>query len=553
MPHRNKIIDSDAHFVVNSITRQIENKTPSKITLMQNDHNSERFTFTLPRYIEGHDMLEVSKAEVHYLNGETAGIYEMKDVAIDAKDESKVTCSWLLSSNATQNAGSLQFQLKFTCLAEDGITVDYAWHSAIFNGISISKGINNTEIVAENNVDILEQWKKGFIQKEEKNVAGGVAGLDENGKLFASVIPEGSTNIFEGLTASFYGDSLTEVNGHYTKGYHFWIKEMLGLKNYNNYGVSGYKISDVYNKVKNITDTSDIIFIMCGVNDQTFNVPLGVMGDITTNTTYGSLNLLCSRLKEKYPTKLIVFITPHYQTNYLHNEGITSYEITKAIKEVCEKYTIPVYDNYNLSGIYSSNLANYTTDNCHWNDIAHEMVGKNIATFMRNTFGYIYGITLDNDVEDGAKCYRITSCMSANQLHISLYVDAQTLPVIPGGSTLEYGFTIKRLDGASVNVSSTVGVFDAKTVNDLHQGYKDYYGAISSVVDNGDGSYTCANTMSFSTDTSNINGYWLLPCNTELNINDVFYLSNPYVKIGSTNYEICAIGGAFESEVLEEI
>ena len=192
MPHRNKIIDADAHFVVNAITRQIENKTPSKITLMQNDHNSERFTFSVPRFIEGHDMLEVSKAEVHYLNGETAGIYEMKDIAIDAKDENKVTCSWLLSSNATQNAGSLTFLLKFTCLAADGITVEYAWHTALFQGISVSVGLDNSGTVAENYVDVLEQWRKEFIQKEEKNTAGGVAGLDENGKISANQIPAGS-------------------------------------------------------------------------------------------------------------------------------------------------------------------------------------------------------------------------------------------------------------------------------------------------------------------------------------------------------------------------
>ena len=192
MPHRNKIIDADAHFVVNAITRQIENKTPSKITLMQNDHNSERFTFSVPRYIEGHDMLEVSKAEVHFLNGDSVGIYGMKDLAIDPKDESKVNCSWLLSSNATQNAGSLTFLLKFICLAVDGITVEYAWHTALFSGINVSAGLDNSGTVAENNVDVLEQWRQEFIQKEEKNTAGGVAGLDENGKISADQIPAGS-------------------------------------------------------------------------------------------------------------------------------------------------------------------------------------------------------------------------------------------------------------------------------------------------------------------------------------------------------------------------
>lgn len=202
-----------------------------------------------------------------------------------------------------------------------------------------------------------------------------------------------SVSVFNGKTASFYGDSLTEVNYHYTKGYHSWVKDILGLASYNNYGKSGYKVSDVYSKVNSVTDTADIVFVMCGVNDQTFSVPLGVMGDNTTDTTYGALNLLCAKLKDKYPTSIVVFITPHYQTKYPHSSGVTSYEVSKAIREVCEKYAIPVYDNFVLSGIYSTNLSAFTTDNCHWNDTAHEMVGKNLAKFVTDSFRYIYGNT----------------------------------------------------------------------------------------------------------------------------------------------------------------
>ena len=104
------------------------------------------------------------------------------------------------------------------------------------------------------------------------------------------------------------------------------------------------------------------------------------------------MNLLCSTLREKYPTKLIVYITPHYQTTYRSSLGITSHEISKAIKEVCYLYGICVYDNYQLSGIYPQNEVNktlYTTDGCHWNDLAHEKVGKNIAKYMVNTFAYV--------------------------------------------------------------------------------------------------------------------------------------------------------------------
>lgn len=174
---------------------------------------------------------------------------------------------------------------------------------------------------------------------------------------------------------------------------------MLGLNSYNNYGVSGYTTENVYSKVNSVTDTADVIFVMCGVNDQTFHVPLETISDTTTGTTYGNLNLLCAKLKEKYPTKLVVFITPHYQTNYPHNDGITSYEISKAIKEVCEKYAIVVYDNFAISKIYFTNLSYWTTDNCHWNDKAYEMLGRNLAKFMMDTFKYYYGYVEEEEEE----------------------------------------------------------------------------------------------------------------------------------------------------------
>lgn len=199
-----------------------------------------------------------------------------------------------------------------------------------------------------------------------------------------------NVNVFAGKTAFFFGDSLTEKNWHYTKGYHQWVKELLGLASYDNYGVSGYKVSDVYNKVKSVSGTAPLIFVMCGTNDESHSVPLGQMGDATTETTYGSLHLLCAELKSKYPTSIVVFITPTYQTSITHSAGVTNYEISKAIREVCQKFTIPVFDNFVLSGIYPTNLSVFTTDKCHWNDMGHEMVGKNLAAYMLNTFHYVY-------------------------------------------------------------------------------------------------------------------------------------------------------------------
>ena len=256
----------------------------------------------------------------------------------------------------------------------------------------------------DNKLDVLSDEQSNFVNKEfrtgstssYKELSDNNFTDEEKAKLAslsgATSVDEGAS-VFNGLTASFYGDSLTEKNRHYTKGYHSWIQDILGLASYNDYGVSGYKVSDVYNKVNSINDTADIIFVMCGVNDQTFSVDLGEWGDTTTDTTYGAFYCLCNLLKTKYPTKTIIFITPHYQTGLPHSSGITSYEIGEAMKKTCDKFSIPCYDNRVMSGIYTTNLSTFTTDNCHWNDKGHEMVGKNLAKWVIDNVRYVYGAT----------------------------------------------------------------------------------------------------------------------------------------------------------------
>lgn len=165
MSHSTIIIDKDPCFEIDAMTRAIKNMSSAKTTVMQFDHNSERFSFTMPRHVEGHDMMECTKVEVHYTNIDAAtkertdGVYEVADLAIDAEDDEKITCSWLLSQQATGRAGNLSFLLRFSCVQEDG-TIDYAWNTAVFSGISVTAGMNNGDAVLEDYVDVLEQWKK---------------------------------------------------------------------------------------------------------------------------------------------------------------------------------------------------------------------------------------------------------------------------------------------------------------------------------------------------------------------------------------------------------
>lgn len=188
MSHSDKIKDCDAFFEVNPITRQIINKTPNKIVLMQNDHNSERFTFSLPRYIEGHDMAESAKAYLHYENPtkqDSGGSYEMKDLQIDPDDAEKVICSWLISANATKEPGALSFLIEFECY--EGDVLVYSWHTLPHTGISVGATFNFKEEVATKYADVLHQW-------EQRLFGGGDATIDEDFLAKETVSPKNLLN-----------------------------------------------------------------------------------------------------------------------------------------------------------------------------------------------------------------------------------------------------------------------------------------------------------------------------------------------------------------------
>ena len=179
MMHKHKVYDTDPCFSINPLTRLIKNETSTKITLIQHDHNSERFTFEIPRFIEEHDMSECNVVQVHYINIESGNrnqnedVYDITDLHIDPDDDDKVVCSWLVSGNATKYVGSLNFVVRFSCVT-DGV-IDYAWNTAVFSGISISTGIFNTDVVAEEYSDIIASWT-ARIEALEQGGSGGSGG-----------------------------------------------------------------------------------------------------------------------------------------------------------------------------------------------------------------------------------------------------------------------------------------------------------------------------------------------------------------------------------------
>ena len=98
----------------------------------------------------------------------------MDDISTAEQEPEKITFSWLISHQATKFVGPLSFRVRFICYGENGAP-SYAWHTAIYQGITIANGIDNGEIIVEEYADVLNAWKleleanqiKSLVQTQE--------------------------------------------------------------------------------------------------------------------------------------------------------------------------------------------------------------------------------------------------------------------------------------------------------------------------------------------------------------------------------------------------
>lgn len=162
MAHIHQVYDTDAHFKIDGVTRAVKNASQTKTMLVQHDHNSERFTFEVPRYIDGHDMATCNVVQVHYTNidsknkeNQYSGVYEVDDLQLSPASTDVVILSWLISGNATQYVGSLNFSVRFVCSSSG--KVDYEWNTVTHSGVSVSACIHNSEAIITEYPDILLQ------------------------------------------------------------------------------------------------------------------------------------------------------------------------------------------------------------------------------------------------------------------------------------------------------------------------------------------------------------------------------------------------------------
>lgn len=177
MAHDHIIYDSDPHFSIDVDTRAISYDSPSKLVLVQGDHNSEIFTFDMPRFADGHDMLECDIKQIHYINLDSersilksSGVYTIEDMKQSDEDENKLVFSWTVSKKATKYVGSLSFAIRFACSGEEESTLDYDWKTLPYASVPVSKTIDSTEDFVEDNYDALQEWYNTLLLSGKESV-----------------------------------------------------------------------------------------------------------------------------------------------------------------------------------------------------------------------------------------------------------------------------------------------------------------------------------------------------------------------------------------------
>ncbi len=191
-----------------------------------------------------------------------------------------------------------------------------------------------------------------------------------------------------GKTINVIGDSY--VRNHqrpYREAWHYLVAEKYKM-NYRNYGRNGCCLvfdrtaenfgEPMLEYYKAMNDTADYVLVVGGHNDAGYIAK----GKGTIGQFEAGLDSLCRGLIAKYPTAKLAFVTPWRVPRPAFNEVIAT------IVKVCGKYSIPVYNAAERSGIYVWDAAfrklyfQGPDDTAHLNAKGHQLFFRKGETFL---------------------------------------------------------------------------------------------------------------------------------------------------------------------------
>ena len=211
-----------------------------------------------------------------------------------------------------------------------------------------------------------------------------------------------------GLKGIFLGDSITEGVGASSIDKVWWkLLEQYGMKTVG-YGVGGTRIArqsivingndrwnaDFVSRALDMDKEADVVGVFGGTNDYGHGTAeIGFPTDDTPDTFYGALNVLFTYLQKTYPDAFIFVMTPLHRLNEDRPTGdghtkpmlpLNGY--VNIIREMAEKYSLPVLDLYKISGMNPYVNSDYFVDGLHPSDKGYAKISGMVYEFLKSSY-----------------------------------------------------------------------------------------------------------------------------------------------------------------------
>lgn len=222
----------------------------------------------------------------------------------------------------------------------------------------------------------------------------------------------------EGKNIAFLGDSITEgvgVQDRKNNRYDNILARECKLGATYNYGVSGSRLAHqsvpssnprhdlcFCGRAYDMSPAADVVVVYGGINDYIHgDAPVGSYGDKTPATFHGGVWFLMHLLRDKYPGKPIVFMTP---ARCVFSNGECVYtapsknpnkkadampvlSYVEIIQKTAPEFGIHVLDLYHnlpIDPISEEVRAKYTSDGLHFNDEGHKVLASTLKEFLES-------------------------------------------------------------------------------------------------------------------------------------------------------------------------
>ena len=358
--------------------------------------------------------------------------------------------------------------------------------------------------------EVTDEYARNQITDVDQDITGINQDIIAINQRIDNISPSQQANTgfscWEGKTAVCVGDSITAGSGvtDVNKRYYNQLKDILNLEAVTGMGVAGSCVSATSNygnnnqplikRYSSIPTGKDLITIFMGTNDYGHETPMGTIADTTDTSFYGALNVIIPGILNRCTTSRLVWITPSRRYGFGKNgdnvsftydwlpnaSGYTLLDYVNAIKEVCSRYSVPVIDLYNMSGLQpciSYIKSTYMPDGLHPNDLAHTKIAVYLAKELNMISEYlpttssqivdVTGITLNKNstvIQTGGNTDTLIATVSppnATLKDVAWYVTSgeDFIQITPNNNTCT--ITSKSGSGTAV-VSAQAGNFIAQ-------------------------------------------------------------------------------------------